>query len=273
MVIDVNQINAEKSNEFEILYNNKKVYTARTPFIELKGVDMLEKLRQIEVYGLDGKAKYTTKYKVLDNMLEEAIPFKYLVTKSQKFDQFIVVDNDTSNDLFSIYFHKKEIFYTNYVISMNGDIYNCYSIGDGYIIHFPIYKDDIQVGEMIKVQVKYDAKDTYRIYLKEEYSYLADSLMMLALYLDRLNYSSSYIKMRGQEIRYTKTFDRTNKYYDKNWIINNFDAKKDFEKINQYIQESKAELKKTASKILSIIGMIWIVVILIAIILLIIFFL
>ena len=51
MLIDVNQTISEKKNEFEILYENKSIYTATLPFINIIGSFNLENLRKIKVYN------------------------------------------------------------------------------------------------------------------------------------------------------------------------------------------------------------------------------
>lgn len=48
MLIDVNQTISEKKNEFEILYENKSIYTATLSFINIIGSFNLENLRKIK---------------------------------------------------------------------------------------------------------------------------------------------------------------------------------------------------------------------------------
>lgn len=269
MIIDINQTNAEKKNEFEILYNNQKVYSAVTPFITINGIDNLEKLRQIQVLDNNGKEKYISKYNYIGNKIEEFIPLKYIVTKSQKFDQFIILDVTNNTEVFSIYFEMKELFNGSYIIKMNDKIYNCYLIEDGYIIRMPIYDGDVQIGELLKPQLVINAKDEYRAYIKDEYSYLANAVMMLALYLDRLQFNSSYIKYKGMEITYSKSYSKVNKYYDANWIINNFEATEYFNNLQTNIKKSKQQIKKQASKTFITIGIIWSCILIITLIILI----
>lgn len=126
-----------------------------------------------------------------------------MVTNSQKFSQFTILDIVDNKEVFSIYFEMKELFNGNYIIKINDKIYKCYLIEDGHIIHISIYDNDTQIGELVKPQIVIDAKDKYRVYLKDEYSYLANAIMMLALYLDRLKFNSNYIKHKGVNITYS----------------------------------------------------------------------
>lgn len=88
----------------------------------------------------------------------------------------------------------KEVWNGYYVIKYKDVIYKCFSIEDGYIKHICIYKDEFQIAELLKPNVVIDGKDEYRIYLRDEYNYLSDSLSLFALYLNRTEYNSSYLK-------------------------------------------------------------------------------
>jgi hypothetical protein len=82
----------------------------------------------------------------------------------------------------------KEVWNGYYVIKYKDVIYKCFSIEDGYIRHICIYKDEIQIAELLKPNVVIDGK------VMDEYNYLSDSLSLFALYLDRTEYNSSYLK-------------------------------------------------------------------------------
>ena len=82
----------------------------------------------------------------------------------------------------------KEVWNGYYVIKYKDVIYKCFSIEDGYIRHICIYKDEFQIAELLKPNVVIDGK------VMDEYNYLSDSLSLFALYLDRTEYNSSYLK-------------------------------------------------------------------------------
>lgn len=262
MIIDINQSTAEKKNEFEIIYDNELIYKAKTPFMRVTGVLGLEKLRELKVYDLEGNEVYKTKYDYIGNKIEEFIPLKYLVTNSQKFNQYIVT-NEKDEEQFSIYFEIKALFEDLYIIKYKDKVIKCYSINDGYILHMPIYDGDKQIGELLKSQAIYGGKDEYRIYLFDEYKELADSLSMLVLYLDRIQFNSSYISNKGAEVKFTKTYSKANKYYDSNWVKNNFKADDYFENVERDVEKIKDMVKSQAKKTLSFILIGWLVVLLI----------
>lgn len=103
MLIDVNQTISEKKNEFEILYENKSIYTATLSFINIIGSFNLENLRKIKVYNKNSNLKYKTEYNYVDNQLEEFIPFKYLITNFQKFYQPRFINQNNNEDDVSIF--------------------------------------------------------------------------------------------------------------------------------------------------------------------------
>lgn len=92
-----------EKNEFEILYKNKSIYTATLPFIDIIGIFNLENLRKIKVYNKNSNLKYKTEYNYVDNQLEEFIPFKYLITNSQKFYQLKFINQNNNEDDVSIF--------------------------------------------------------------------------------------------------------------------------------------------------------------------------
>ena len=107
-------------------------------------------------------------------------------------------------------------------MSLNDKQYYCYSIEDGYIEHFSIYDGDIQIGECLKSNIVLDGKDEYCYYLKDDYSSISDRIVALLLYFDRSSYSSSYLVNKFYTISKSYSYIKTNKYYDKEWVRNNF---------------------------------------------------
>ncbi len=269
MIIDVKQTISEKKNKFEIIYDNKKIYNAELPFATTSRNLNLEKLRGIKVYDTNKNLKYKTSYNYIDNQLEELIPLKYLITKSQKFYQLKFI-NLNSNDEISIFFKMEKIWNSYNVIKYQNTIYKCYSVEDGYIRHICIYKDDNQVAELLKPNIIIDGKDEYRIYLKEKYSFLSDVISMLALYLDITEYNSSYLKNNSKQISKKTSYSKANNYYDPNWIKNNFNSDDYFNKINQETDKIKKEIIKRFKSLIKIIGITFAIGIIITIILLII---
>lgn len=239
MKIEVLQTECVKKNEFEIRYNGILKYKASLPFVSINEPFGLEKIRDIKIFDISGNEVYSTKYEYAKNLMEETVPMKYLVTKSQKFYQLLFISNKNA---IKIYYEENGIWNNKYVIEMNNKKYFCYSIEDGYIRHFPIYDGDIQIGEVLKSNVILYGKDEYCCYLENEYESLSDGIVCLSLYLDRKEYSSSYLISPAQT--YTKSFsyNKTNKFYDKNWVLNNF-GDEYYRKVEEDLKIVKEALK------------------------------
>lgn len=239
MKIEVLQSKSEGSNEFDIKYDGVLKYRANLPFVSINDPFNLEKLRKIKILDLNGNEIYSTDYKYLENLKEELIPFKYLVTGSQQFNQLLFNSNENS---IKIYYEANGVLSSRYVIEIDDKKYYCYSIEDGYIRHFPIYDGNNQIGEILKSNVITDGKDEYWCYLKDEYKSLSDGVISLLLYLDRSEYNSSYVVNRSYSLNKNYTFDRTNKFYDKKWVIKNF-GDEFFKKVDNEVKFTKQKFK------------------------------
>ena len=102
MLIDVNQTISEKKTNLKYCMKIR-AYTATLPFINIIGSFNLENLKKIKVYDKNSNLKYKTEYNYVDNQLEEFIPFKYLITNSQKFYQLKFINQNNNEDDVSIF--------------------------------------------------------------------------------------------------------------------------------------------------------------------------
>ena len=250
MKISVVQVENEGTNKFEINYNNSLKYKATLPFVSIKDPFNLEKLRQIKIYDTNNNEIYNTDYNLIENYLEEFIPMKFMVTGNQKFNQLMFISN---NQTIKIYYEENGIWDNRYVIEINNKKYYSYSIEDGYIRHFPIYDGENQIGEALKSNVLVDFKDEYWCYLKNEYDFLSDAIVALLLYLDRSQYSSSYLANKSYDLSKKYSYNKTNKYYDKEWVNNNF-GNEFYEKVDEDIKIVKDKLNhpiKTSNELIN----------------------
>lgn len=239
MKIAVKQINCEGKNEFNVEYNDVVKYKAKLPFISIDEPLSLEKIRKIKVYDLEDNEVYNTDYKYIENFKEEFIPLKYLITGSQKFNQLIFAGKDNE---YKIYFEEKGLMDNRYVIENNGKKYYCYSVEDGYARHLPIFYGDIQVGEILKSNIVNDSLDEYYAYIKDEYEEICDGVMNLLLFLDRTEYSSSYLVNKSVQLEKKFSYTKNNKCYDKNWVKENF-GDEFYKKLDKQVAAAKEAMK------------------------------
>lgn len=241
MKIELIQSQVEEKNRFEIRYDGILKYKAKLPFISINEPFELEKIRQIKITNLKDEDVYTTEYNYIENLGEEFIPFKYLATGSQKFNQLSFLSKDNN---FKIYLEQRDIFDTRYVIDNGEKKYFVYSVEDGYIRHLPIYDGDIQIGEALKSNVIIDEKDEYLCYLKDGYENLADGVSALLLYLDRTEYSSSYLVVKSCKLEKKYSYSKNNKFYNKEWVKNSF-GDEFYKKVDKDVEFTKQKLKNT----------------------------
>lgn len=239
MKIVVKQINCEGKNQFDIHYDDVLKYKARLPFVSINEPFDLEKLRKIKVYDLNDNEIYSTTYKYIENFKEEFILLKYLFTGSQKFNQVLFTSD---NNVIKVYYESLGLMDNRYVIDINDKQYFCYSVEDGHIRHFPIYDNDIQIGEILKSNIVNDSLDEYYAYIKDEYSSISDGVMNLLLFLDRSEYSSSYLVNKSVSIESGYTFSKNNKNYDKNWVKDNF-GDEFYKMVDEQVKFAKEKMK------------------------------
>ena len=84
--------------------------------------------------------------------------------------------------------------------------------------------------------------------MKDEYKNISDGIVSLLLYLDRSEYNSSYLLRRGYEMSKAYTYNKNNKYYDKEWVKNNF-GDEFFKKVDDDVVLFKKKWKEQMSKL------------------------
>ena len=100
MIIDVNQTTADMKNDFEILHNGVRKYSATLPFINVSGAFNLDNLKKIKVFDIENNLKFISEYNYIENQIEEIIPLKYLATKSQKFFKIKFINNTDGSEIY-----------------------------------------------------------------------------------------------------------------------------------------------------------------------------
>lgn len=239
MIIKVEQI---KQNNFEIKINN-----------ELKYFSSMEKISGITNYrkgkgtitNIDGSMCYTLLPSKDFSVFSGNIRRKYCIFNS--LNQNCGVFYKIVSDL------KHIIEYEDYKLS-------CYSIAIGKTQNISIYDGKNQIAEIIK---SVEALENYYIFLLDEYINLQEILLLFVSYWE---YEEMYSNNTLRVVGYSYTYDKNNKFYNKNWIENNFN-KEDIFLINEQIQTKRIDtinnIKKQAKYIISFFIIGWLIVLLI----------
>lgn len=260
MIIKVEQTKSNLKNKFEIKVNNELKYLAGTPWMNIDVPLNIDKIRQCVITKVDESICYVTSYNIMENISNTAIPMKWAFTGEQKSLIFNIFDAE-NNICGKFYKLTNGLFDTKYVIEYGNYTLKSYDISVGKTRNISIYKDDFQIAEILKPLSVSNNLDCYYLFLLNEYSDLATILSFFTVFFDYQNYSND-----GQVVAYKKevsisyTYDKNNKFYDKNWIANNFN-KEEVNLINNQILENRENttnsIKKQAKFIISFIALGW----------------
>ncbi|MDR0978773.1 MAG: hypothetical protein LBL91_02380 [Lachnospiraceae bacterium] len=263
MIIKVEQTESNLKSKFEIRVNNVLKYFAGSPWMKIDVPLDVDEVRRCIITDLNENICYATSYNVGENVANDAIPMKWAITGSQKTSIYKVIDKE--NNLCGKFYRLiNGIIDTKYVIEYNDETFICYSKSVGKTRNIFVYKDDVQVAEIVKPLSTVNNLDNYYIYLLDNYSYLETIISFFTIYFDYKNYANSGEIVKGKtEVGFSYTYDKNNKFYDKNWISNNFN-KEDVQLINQNIVKSRdenmEEIKKQAKIILAIFAAGWLLI-------------
>ncbi|WP_243134605.1 hypothetical protein [Murimonas intestini] len=100
MLVKIQQTKSNFENIFEVSSNGQVLFNAKAPWLKISAPFNMENLRKLVFSDVNGTTLYTTRYSIIDNALEESIPFKYLISKEQKFGQFEIIGKDGKEGTF-----------------------------------------------------------------------------------------------------------------------------------------------------------------------------
>ncbi len=229
---------------------------------------MIIEIEHIKNNSFNIKINNEIKYKAGKSWLNEDVSsLNYIITtkddkllyyvEKPKINHFTL--KDTNNNITSKI--DKE------TIDIANNLYNCYEKATGVVNNICIYDVEKQIAQVI---IPLTNSNIY-VFLLDEYQNL-DSVISLYSILcycfslwDTIGDASSYPDVG---VRYT--YDKnTNKYYDKNWLLNNFDnnqLENIYNKINNNRKMAKKAYSQNAKKILLFVALGWVLVLIIAII-------
>ena len=102
MLVTIQQTKSNTENLFEVTSNGQLLFQAKAPWMKISLPFNAEDLRELTFSNPAGEIVYTTRYRFIDNLVEELIPFKYLLTKGQRFGQFEIIGRNGSEGSFYV---------------------------------------------------------------------------------------------------------------------------------------------------------------------------
>lgn len=207
----------KKQNFFEIKINNELQYCSR-----------MEKSKEITGYM---KAKGTLT-DVDKNVCYTLIPSNKFSVFFGKIRRKYCIFNNSNENCGVIYTLINGFFDSRYIIEHENYKLNCYNISIGKTQNISIYDGEKQVAEIVKsVQLL----SNYYIFLLDEYINLKP---ILSLFVSYFEYEFMHSDRSTGTVGVSYTYDKNNKFYDKNWKHNHFD-KEDIELIDKKIENNR----------------------------------
>ena len=259
MLININQIRTNGKNLFQVYINNYLTYYAETPWFDVKLPLGIENSRVLKFMDNNGQLVYRTKYNILENTLETAVPLKYLFTGEQRFMQMSIL-NQYNQICGSIYNKVNGLIDTKLCFSFNNELFIGHDVCSGKIRTISVFKGDLQVAQVTKPLSVKNNLDSYCIHLLDDYAYIADVISFFVIYFDYLYYrNSGQIVKEKTSFQMEYTYSKSNKFYNKFWIKEHF-GDEEHARYTQMIEQNYIEGKKEFNRILSILKIVGLIV-------------
>lgn len=236
MILGINQTKSAGKNAFVITEDGFPIYKAESPWTPIHKLSL-------SITDEAGQPLYNTSYSFYENFTEELIPFKYLFTGSQKFDQFSVTDTD-GKIIGSFYIEKNGLWDSKVCIKYNDKLLIGYRVGTGFDENVTFYDGDTVVGQLTKSNAMVaNNKDNYMLHFIDEYVELKPLLAFFAIYYDFVYHNNTGEAVVGYKVSYKKSLHKNVDKYDMDFIRNNF-GENAVQDMNNFFKDS---VKKSSS--------------------------
>lgn len=266
MLIKIQQTKSNFENIFEVSSNGQVLFNAKAPWLKISAPFNMENVRKLVFSDVTGSTLYTTKYNIIDNTLEESIPFKYLISKEQKFGQFEIIGKNGREGAF--YTLQNGLFEKKFCIEHMGKVYWGYSIDKGKRNIVSLYDENIQIAQITKPLTVIENLDIYFLHIKEDFTSLIPVLSFFTIYYDYRKYNNAgEFTKNSVEISVSYSYDKNNSKYNPNWILEEF-GQETFNELNTVLDNLEAEGRVQAKKIGKLVALSFLIIIVIALIIL-----
>lgn len=246
MIAKIAQIKANGENRFEISNEFGVLFYASTPWLDIKLPFNAENIRKLSMTDCSGEEIFTTSYSIIENAIEEALPFKYLWAGQQQFAKYSL---DGKNGREGSFYSRKDGFLDEkYCIEKDGRIILGYSIGKGTVEVISFYENEQQIAQITKPLSEENNLDLYYLHLADDKDDLLGILAFFTIYYDFRRYHNNGQFVSGKKrVSIEYTYSKNNKYYNQNWIKQQFgslEAERFQNELERHRKESKQSIKK-----------------------------
>lgn len=263
MLITIKQTKSNFENLFEIISGGQLLFQAKAPWMKLSLPFNADNLRELTFSNPAGETVYTTRYKFIDNLVEESIPYKYLLTKEQRFGQFEIVGQNGSEG--SFYVMQNGYFDSKFCIEHMGKVYLGYSLDKGKNNYVSIYDGDRQIAQITKPLAVIDNLDVYFLHIKDEYASIVPVLSFFTVYYDYRKYNhSGELTKNSVQIATSYSYGKNNDKYNPNWIAGEF-GRQAADELDQTLKKIAEQSSAQAKKIVKLVGLVFLILILLTV--------
>ncbi len=161
------------------------------------------------------------------------IPFRYLFGYCNLTRVFVLYENE--NIFGSIMFSQHGFLKSFYVVALdNGEILHCYCRSKDSFDYVSVYKNDNQIALIETYLNVTDFKYAHKLYLKDEFSSLAEVLSFFTVYYSSYNFAERFHMSGGSTYQKSWSFSKYNNKYNSNWREENFPDENFFGKTNLF---------------------------------------
>ncbi len=266
MLVTIQQTKSSFENLFEVSANGQVLFNAKAPWMKVSVPFNIDLVRKLTFTDRAGETLYHTRYSIIDNTLEEAIPFKYLITKEQRFGQFEIIGKDGREGTF--YTMQNGMFERKFCIEHMGKVYFGYSIDKGRNNIVSIYDNDTQIAQITKPLTVIENLDIYYLHIKDTFESMIPLLAFFTIYYDfrKYNHSGEFTK-NSVEISVNYSYDKNNSKYDPDWIAQEF-GQEAADELENALEKIRERGSAQAKKIAKMVGISFLIIILLAVVIL-----
>lgn len=157
----------------------------------------------------------------ISHSIINSIPFKIILGGKKKDIINVIKDEKIIGEIYCL--HKP--FSRKWILNFeNHQRLLMYTKSIGSLRYFSIYLNDVQIAMIVKNNVVENNSDNYLLYLLDEYNQYSTILIETILYLDNYYYGRQLESFRGVNYNLNHSFSITDKYYNKDWIKDNFNC-------------------------------------------------
>lgn len=257
MICDFIEQDIPRKRVFHLLKDSETLYTYETAWLDAKiniGIPIHTQDAGTIKCSKNNEDIMKGTFELLSNELLEISKTKSIVG-IKSISKNSVVKNNKNVSIGKIY---RCIYSRNNsadVLELNNDYLEIRKVELGTTCNYPIYKRNMQIGEVVMSNETINDRRKYKIFIKDDYQ---EIISWIGLYIIWLNHNRPAKFSKERKVIYRQSYSKTNVFYDVHWIEKNFDLNaisedKDFFRMFVNRKEAKSNTIKFMGIVLALI--------------------